>query len=165
MQLQVEAYADRTFEGAVTRVSPMVDRLSRTFQIEAVVPNRSRELKAGGFAKAAILTRVDPQGKTVPVEALVTAVGVTKVFVVEKGAAHAVLVAPGVTGRGWVEVSGSLKADSQVITSGHNNLAEGMLVTVHKTDESAPGDQERRLSIGGPSANLPSPSPLPDGEG
>jgi len=137
VQLQVEAYGDRTFEGVVTRVSPTVDRLSRTFQIEAVVPNKSRELKAGGFAKAAILTRVDPQGKTVPVEALVTMVGVTKVFVVEKGAAHAVLVTPGISGRGWVEVSGSLKSDSQVITSGHNNLAEGTLVTVHQPNASA----------------------------
>ena len=35
---QVEAYADRTFEGAVTRVGPMVDRLSRTFQIEVRCP-------------------------------------------------------------------------------------------------------------------------------
>jgi RND family efflux transporter MFP subunit len=137
VQLQVEAYADRTFEGTIARVSPMVDRLSRTFEIEAAVPNKLRELKAGGFAKAAILTRVDPQGKTVPVEALVTMVGVSKVFVVEKGAAHAVLVSPGVSGRGWVEVSGDLPAGSQVITSGHNNLAEGTPVTVHKPDANA----------------------------
>jgi membrane fusion protein (multidrug efflux system) len=137
VQLQVEAYADRTFEGTVARVSPMVDRLSRTFEIEATVPNRSRELKAGGFAKAAILTRVDPQGKTVPVEALVTMVGVNKVFVVEKGVAHAVLVTPGVSGHGWVEVSGNLPVGSQVITSGHDNLAEGTPITVHKTNPSA----------------------------
>jgi multidrug efflux pump subunit AcrA (membrane-fusion protein) len=144
VQLQVEAYADRTFEGTVARVCPMVDRLSRTFEIEALVPNKSRELKAGGFAKAAILTRVDPQGKTVPVEALLTMVGVTKVFVVEKGAAHAVLVTPGVSGRGWVEVSGNLPAGSQVITSGHNNLAEGTLVTVHQADASAQAVSEYR---------------------
>ena len=144
VQLQVEAYADRTFEGTVARVSPMVDRLSRTFQIEALVPNKARELKAGGFAKAAILTRVDPQGKTVPVEALVSMVGVTKVFVVEKGAAHAVLVTPGVSGRGWVEVSGNLPAGSQVITSGHNNLAEGTLVTVHKADATVQAVSEYR---------------------
>ena len=144
VQLQVEAYADRTFEGTVARVSPMVDRLSRTFQIEALVPNKARELKAGGFAKAAILTRVDPQGKTVPVEPLVSMVGVTKVFVVEKGAAHAVLVTPGVSGRGWVEVSGNLPAGSQVITSGHNNLAEGTLVTVHKADATVQAVSEYR---------------------
>jgi RND family efflux transporter MFP subunit len=144
VQLQVEAYAERTFEGTVARVCPMVDRLSRTFEIEALVPNKSRELKAGGFAKAALLTRVDPQGKTVPVESLVTMVGVTKVFVVEKGAAHAVLVTPGVSGRGWVEVSGNLSAGSQVITSGHNNLAEGTLVTVHQADASAQAVSEYR---------------------
>jgi RND family efflux transporter MFP subunit len=145
VQLQVEAYPDRPFEGVVTRVSPTVDRTSRTFQIEAAVPNQSRELKAGGFAKAAILTRVDPQAKTVPVEAVVTMVGVTKVFVADKGKAHAVIVTPGVSGRGWVEILGDLQLGSQVITSGQNNLAEGTPVLVHKPDENARTITSREL--------------------
>lgn len=134
VQLQVEAYPDKVFEGVITRVSPTVDRVSRTFQVEVAVGNKERELKAGGFAKAAILTRVDPQARTVPVEAVITTVGVTKVFVVEKGAAHAVTITPGVSGRGWVEVLGELKPDSQVITSGQNNLAEGVPVVIHKPE-------------------------------
>ncbi|MGD0654813.1 MAG: efflux RND transporter periplasmic adaptor subunit [Thermoguttaceae bacterium] len=130
VQIRSEAYHDRVFDGIVSRVSPTVDRLSRTFQIEVLVPNLARELKPGGFAKASILTRVETQAKTVPSEALVTAVGTTKVFVVEDGKAHAVEVKTGVAGRNWVEITSQLDLNSQVITSGQNQLAEGTKVKV-----------------------------------
>jgi multidrug efflux pump subunit AcrA (membrane-fusion protein) len=130
VQLRVEAYPDKVFEGLVSRVSPTVDRLSRTFQVEVLVPNLARELKPGGFAKASILTRVETQAKTVPVEALVTAVGATKIFVVQDGMAHAVEVKTGVAERKWVEISSELDLNSQVITSGQNQLAEGTKVKI-----------------------------------
>ncbi|MGD0381964.1 MAG: efflux RND transporter periplasmic adaptor subunit [Thermoguttaceae bacterium] len=130
VQIHSEAYQDKVFEGIVSRVSPTVDRLSRTFQIEVLVPNLARELKPGGFAKASILTRVETQAKTVPSEALVTAVGTTKVFVVEDGKAHAMEVKTGVAGRNWVEITSQLDLNSQVITSGQNQLAEGTKVKI-----------------------------------
>jgi RND family efflux transporter MFP subunit len=130
VQIRVEAYPEKVFQGVVSRVSPTVDRLSRTFQIEALVPNQSRELKPGGFAKASILSRVETQAKTVPVEALVTAVGTTKIFVVKGGAAHALEVKTGAAEKTWVEISADLDPDSQVITSGQNQLAEGTKVKV-----------------------------------
>jgi len=130
VQVRVEAWPDRVFEGRIARVSPTVDRASRTFQIEARVPNASRELKAGGFAKISILTHVDPNGLTVPVESLVSFAGTTKVYVVRDAKAQAVPVTPGASGRGWIEVRGSLTAADQVITSGHNRLADGVPVTV-----------------------------------
>jgi multidrug efflux pump subunit AcrA (membrane-fusion protein) len=130
VQIRVEAYQDKVFEGAVSRVSPTVDRLSRTFQVEVLVPNLVRELKPGGFAKASILTRVETQAKTVPVEALVTAVGTTKIFVVEDGKAHALEVKTGVADRKWVEITSELNPNCQVITSGQNQLAEGTKVKI-----------------------------------
>jgi multidrug efflux pump subunit AcrA (membrane-fusion protein) len=130
VQIHTEAYQDKVFEGTVSRVSPTVDRLSRTFQVEVLAPNLQRELKPGGFAKASILTRVETQAKTVPVEALVTAVGTTKVFVVEDGKAHAVEVKTGIAERKWVEITSELDPNSQLITSGQNQLAEGTKVKV-----------------------------------
>ncbi len=130
VQLHVEAYPDKIFEGIISRVGPTVDRLSRTFQIEVLVPNLSRELKPGGFAKGSILTRIDTQAKTVPVEALVTAVGTTKIFVVQDGKAHVVEVKTGVAERQWVEILSELDLNSQVITSGQNQLTEGTRVKI-----------------------------------
>jgi multidrug efflux pump subunit AcrA (membrane-fusion protein) len=130
VQIHSEAYPDKVFQGTVSRVSPTVDRLSRTFQIEVLAPNLARELKPGGFAKASILTRVETQAKTVPVEALVTAAGTTRIFVVNGGTARAIEVKTGMAERKWVEIVSPLDTNSMVITSGQNQLADGTKVKV-----------------------------------
>ena len=133
-EIHVDAYPDRVFAGEVLRINPMIDRSSRTFEVEIVVDNPKRELKAGGFAKVDVLTHVDTEAWTVPAEALVTYAGSTRLFVVRDGKAHAVTAATGVEGRGWLELVGSakteLRADDQVITSGQDKLAEGVAVHV-----------------------------------
>ncbi|MGW8256262.1 MAG: efflux RND transporter periplasmic adaptor subunit [Thermoguttaceae bacterium] len=130
VQLHVDAYPEKIFEGKVSRISPTVDRLSRTFQIEVLVPNLSRELKPGGFAKGSILTKVDASAKTVPLEALITSVGTTKIFVVRDGKAHAVEVKTGVSENQWVEITSDLDPSSRIITSGQNQLTEGVAVKI-----------------------------------
>jgi multidrug efflux pump subunit AcrA (membrane-fusion protein) len=133
-EVRVEAYPDRVFPAEVMHISPMIDRTSRTFQVELYVENPQRELKAGGFAKVEILSHVDPRAWTVPAEALVSYAGSTKIFVIRDGKAHAVPVATGVEGRGWLELvrsfSPDLRQDDQVITSGQEKLAEGVTVAV-----------------------------------
>jgi RND family efflux transporter MFP subunit len=127
--LEVECCPGERFVGTVARVNPSVDRASRTFLVEIHVANADRRLRAGSFARAQILTRIDPQARTVPEEALVRFAGVTKVFVVERGQARAVPVTTGVSGtdggRAWVEVAGALPPAAQVVTSGQAQLADG----------------------------------------
>jgi RND family efflux transporter MFP subunit len=138
-EVHVEAYPDRVFPGVVTRVNPMVDRTSRTFEVEVRVDNAKRDLKAGGFGKVAILTHEDPQAWTVPIESTVTFVGSTKVFVIRDGKAHAVVVTPGLQGQRWIELvrsaSPELRLEDQVITSGLEKLAEGVAVRVKESNE------------------------------
>lgn len=132
VKLQVEAYPTNVFDGRVTRVNPTVDAASRTFTIEAIVDNTEHRLKAGSFAKLGILTRVDEQARTVPLEALVTFAGVNKVFEIRDGKAHAVEVRPGIHGAGWVEVVGDFQNEHQIITSGHSQLANGTPVRIRE---------------------------------
>ncbi len=133
VEVSVEAYPGETFGGVVSRMNPTVDRASRTFQLEVMVANPERRLKAGSFAKASVLTHEDSQAPTIPEEALVTFAGVTKVFVVADGRAQAVPVQPGVRmeidgakhAEHWVEVLGELPPGSEVVTSGQTQLADG----------------------------------------
>jgi hypothetical protein len=78
---------------------------------------------------------------TVPIEAVISFVGSTKVFVIRAGKAHAVLVTPGLEGQGWLEIvrsaSPELRLEDQVVTSGLEKLAEGVPVRVRETGESA----------------------------
>jgi membrane fusion protein (multidrug efflux system) len=131
--IRVDAHPRRVFQGKLTRLSPTVDRSARTFQIEVTVPNGERLLRPGGFGKGEILTREESRVLTVSPAAVVTLVGSSKVFVVYEGKARAVPVALGVEGPGWVELlefdPRLLNAESLVIASGHNLLAEGIPVT------------------------------------
>jgi RND family efflux transporter MFP subunit len=140
-QIRLEAYPERVFEGQVSRIHPTVDPVSRTFEIEVLVPNQERLLKAGSFAKAEILTRVDARAIVVPVEALVTYAGVDKVFQVRAGKAHEVKVALGEQGRGWLELVGPLEPGSLVVTSGQSQLADGTPVRLRERGPAAAAEE------------------------
>jgi multidrug efflux pump subunit AcrA (membrane-fusion protein) len=132
VEVRVEAFPDKVFPGVVTRVNPTVDTLNRTFQVEVEVPNCDRRLKAGGFAKAEILTRTDAGVLTVPPAAVVTFAGVNKVFVAEGEKAKAIEVRLGQRDRDWVEVIGRIPPDSPVITSGFSQLVDGSPIRVRE---------------------------------
>jgi multidrug efflux pump subunit AcrA (membrane-fusion protein) len=128
--VRVEAHPNRVFTGVVSRVNPTVDAVNRTFMVEIEVPNAARELAAGGFAQAEILTRTDTGVITVPPEAIVSFAGVTKVFVAEGSTARAVEIEVGLREREWVEVRGALAPDAKVITSGQSQLVEGSAIRI-----------------------------------
>jgi multidrug efflux pump subunit AcrA (membrane-fusion protein) len=143
VEVHAEAYPEQLFHGKVKRISPTVDKLNRTFQVEICVPNPDRLLRAGGFAKLSIVTQCDARAMAVPLEAVVTFAGVNKVFVIQGGKAHAVEVALGIDGcdkgedgKRWVEVApqkvGELPPGSYVVTSGQTQLAEDVRAEVRR---------------------------------
>jgi len=145
VRVSVASHPDVTFDGKVTRINPSVEPASRTFQIEAVLPNEKKLLRPGGFAKASIVTDQKSRATVVPIESVGQFAGVTKLFVVKDGQAHAVSdVVTGVEGRGWIEVSSaSIPESGQVVTTGQTQLADGTPVVI-RTPEPAgkPGKPE-----------------------
>jgi RND family efflux transporter MFP subunit len=133
-QIRVEAYEDQPFTGTVLRVSPIVDRLSRTFQVEILVRNPARELKSGGFAKAAILVDENAQALTVPQSVVVSFAGSKRVFLLQGNKVFAVPVSTGLEGRDWVEIVNPdarlRQSGARVVVSNQGLLADGMTVTV-----------------------------------
>lgn len=143
VRISVASHPDAPFEGTVARINPAVDPVSRTFQVEAQVPNERRLLRPGGFAKATIVTESASDAAVVPIEAIVQFAGVTKLFLVENGHARAINdIVTGVEGQGWVEVSSkSLPATGDVVTTGQRLLADGTPVVVRGAEPApeAPG--------------------------
>jgi RND family efflux transporter MFP subunit len=133
-QVQVSTAAHpQPITGRVARINPTVDPVNRTFQVEIEVPNADGKLKPGSFAKAAILTKLDSDVATVPLEALTTFAGITKVFVVEDGHAKEVRVTLGVQNTEWVEIAQPpLSRDASVVLSGQSALAEGTPIAVRR---------------------------------
>lgn len=142
-KVRVEAYADE-FTGRVTRINPQIDPASRTFTVEVLIPNSAHRLKAGAFARASVLTRVDDRVVFVPREAVVNFAGVSKVFTVGadgKAIEHAVEVndaapvsrdatrrasASGDHELDLVEVIRGLDGTESVVVEGASKLATGV---------------------------------------
>ncbi len=121
------------FEGKVTRINPAIEPATRTFEVEVQVPNSQRKLHPGGFAKAYIETSKDPNAQVVPISALVTFAGITKIYIVEDGKAKAITVTLGVQTADWVEIlTPQLPVNAQVITSGQSALADGSPVAIRE---------------------------------
>jgi membrane fusion protein, multidrug efflux system len=133
VQIRVDAYPDILFQGRLVRVSPAANAENRSITVEAEVPNPGRELKAGFFASANIVTRADDQALVVPETAVINFAGVTKLFVVRDGIAYERHVRVGERDdQGLVEVIAGLRADETVATSGLAKLESGMAVAVRK---------------------------------
>jgi multidrug resistance efflux pump len=150
VDLNVEYSPGKPFQGSVARISPVVDRTSRTFEVEINVPNEDRQLSAGSFVRATIRTSIDEQAPTVPEQALVQMAGVTKVFVVRDDVAHEVQVKPhgqvsvpgGRYAEPWIEIEGDLPAHAMVVTSGFALLSEGSPVRIRPAGVVAARAQE-----------------------
>lgn len=128
----------RPFDGTVTRINPAVDPTTRTFEVEVLIFNPRGELKPGGFAKAAILTRLEKDAATVPLSSLVSFAGINKIFVTENGKAKEVRITQGVQTTGWVEItSPTLPRGAQVITSGQTVLSQDTPVVVRAAEKGA----------------------------
>ena len=57
VEISVLSYPGRTFAGAVSRLNPVVDPVSRTMEVRIRVDNSAHALKPGMFASARILLR------------------------------------------------------------------------------------------------------------
>ncbi len=130
VELAVDGQAGRVFRGTLSRISPSSTVANRAVQVEVLFPNAGRELKPGFFGKGAVLLRVDPNGVTVPKEALVTFAGVDKLYVIEGGKAVERKVKPGSDLGTRVEIAEGLKAGEPVAITNTGKLFTGAAVTV-----------------------------------
>jgi RND family efflux transporter MFP subunit len=114
VKVQVEAYPDRAFEGAVSRMNPSVDPQTRSFDVEALLENRDGVLKPGFFARASIVSSRVDQALVVPQDALRYLYGVYKVYTVEQRALRETEVKLGAREGADVEIVSGLKEGAHV---------------------------------------------------
>jgi RND family efflux transporter MFP subunit len=141
VQFRVEAYPTEAFVGKVSTIDPAVDLASRTFLVEALVDNASYglRLRPGSFVPGEVLTRKEPNRLVVPLDAVTSFVGVTKVYKIVDGKAKSVDVVTGqqVTLKDdagkdapWLEiVKGDLAPGDALATTGLTKLVDGSPVT------------------------------------
>jgi RND family efflux transporter MFP subunit len=139
VRAHVEAYPD-TFTGEVRRLSPRVDPDSRTFLMEAEIPNPDGRLKPGGFARGRIDTVLEHDVLFVPTSAIHSFAGVKRIFTVSDGRAVEHRVQTGVEVDNSVELIGvQLPADARVIVEGVSRISAGAAVTVRTSSPPVAG--------------------------
>lgn len=131
VQFQVESMPDTKFEGTLTRISPSVDKNSRSLMVEAAVKNPKLQLKPGMFVRAVINTNVKNSVLMVPQKSVLTAAGLNKVYLFIDGQARAKEIKVGRRDGEMIEVLEGLKVDDQVITNDVDKLADGSPVKRH----------------------------------
>jgi RND family efflux transporter MFP subunit len=82
IDVTVEAFPDRKFQGKIWRINPSVDAATRTFDVEGLVENHQSLLKPGFFTKSSILTSKVEKVLVIPRRSMSYAYGIYKVYVV-----------------------------------------------------------------------------------
>jgi multidrug resistance efflux pump len=130
VRIETDANPGDQFNGQVVRVAPAIAAETRSFAIEAAVPNPVGALKAGAFAKAEILVREDTRIPFIPEDTVVSLAGITKVFVLADGKVTERTVRLGSRRDGMVEVLEGVKPGERLAHSNLEQLADGQRVTV-----------------------------------
>jgi RND family efflux transporter MFP subunit len=138
MPVRAEALPEAEFSGRVTRISPVADPKSRTFDVELSVPNRGNRLKAGMIASVTL--QGSPQTKqvlVVPLNAVVRSTRDPKsyaVFVVREQAGKQIArlrdVQLGEAFGNRVACPSGVELGERVVTNGSQLIRDGEAVRV-----------------------------------
>jgi membrane fusion protein (multidrug efflux system) len=139
----VDALGGEHFTGTISRISPTVDPKTGTFRARVEVPDPTRRLKPGMFARVNIVYERRENALQLPRSAILDADGEQSVFVVADGKAQQRPVTTGLANNGWVEVVGGLDGDERVVVVGQGGLKTGTAVKVVEaaTASAGPADE------------------------
>jgi membrane fusion protein, multidrug efflux system len=123
------AYPDRRFTGTVSAVGTRVDALSRSFTIEASIPNEDRALTTGMFMGVSIVLE-ERQSVGVPEVAVVNEGDRAYVFVADGEIARRRDIETGLRQGERVEVLSGIAEGESVVVSGLQSLSDGERIEV-----------------------------------
>jgi RND family efflux transporter MFP subunit len=128
VDLRVEAYPGETFRGRLDRINPSVSPDTRTFEIEALVPNSDGRLKPGFFVEGSLPSEIEERALTIPPEAVNYRYGVYKVFLVNGDRVEEREIKPGQQQERRVEILEGLRAGDRVAVAVRGQLSSGDIV-------------------------------------
>jgi membrane fusion protein, multidrug efflux system len=130
LTVTLDAFPNKTFEGKVLAVNPLVDAAGRSVVIRAVVSNPDTSLRPGMFARVRLITRDEKQALVIPEQAIVPQGDEQYVFRVVDGKVTRVKVEVGQRRDGKVEIVKGLEPNDVVVTAGQLKLRDGGPVTI-----------------------------------
>ena len=132
IQFTVKAFSEEKYLAILRFISPTADPNTRNVKMKALVQNPDYRLKPGFFAEVSIQTGGNPAALIIPESALFSQEGKLFTYTVQDGTAKRKEVETGVRFDGKVEILKGIQKGESVVTTGHEQLNEGMKVKVNK---------------------------------
>lgn len=131
VRVVADIYPDKAFEGKVTRIAPAINPMTRSFDVEVTVPNRSLTLRPGMFARTTF-NMGEVRGVTVHDLAIQKQAGTNEryLFVVDEGRAYRRVVVPGRQVGDRIEIVSGVEAGEEIIFAGMARLRDGIEVEI-----------------------------------
>jgi len=146
--IRVSAYPEKVFTGLVSRISPVLDPMTRMASVEVTIDNKEKMLKSGMFARIEIITGtledvlLVPRFATMESTSLLREAGRDRVekkyfvFVAEGDSAVKRELDVDYVNHVNIAVKGGVAAGEKLVVEGQNNLKNGIAITIVKEDTS-----------------------------
>ena len=130
--------ASEHYQGSIARTARAIDPSTRTLQVEIRVPNPGGELFSGAYVQAELPIKGDRAATVVPTNVLLFRPDGPRVAVVDQsGRVRLAAVKLGTDYGTSVEVLTGLSATDRIIVNPADSLADGDVVTLVRTPQSA----------------------------
>lgn len=130
LQVRVETFPNRGFEGEVYAIDPRLDETARALRVRGQLPNPGGELRPGMFARVELAVAERSDAIWVPEEALVPQGNERFVYRIENGKALLTRIEIGGRRVGEVEILNGLKAGDSIVTAGQTRLRDQAAVLI-----------------------------------
>jgi len=137
VRISVDAFADRTFTGAVHSIYPALDEQTRTLQVEIRLSNEQMLLKPGMFARVVLITKQKSDAVVIARDVVLGGRIDDKpyVYVVNGEVARKRFVRIGLKqGDKW-EITENLQPGETVVVNGMNYLIDGTRVEIVRMED------------------------------
>ena len=133
----VDAYSDKTFEGVIENVAPLVAGTSRTATARVRLENPERLLLPGMFARIRVLLYSKKNTLVVPTDSIQGSEGEQFIYIVnpEKNIAEKRAITIGYTRPDYSQIDAGLTEGEIVAISGLERLEDGKTVRLLETQE------------------------------
>ncbi|MEZ8476381.1 efflux RND transporter periplasmic adaptor subunit [Vibrio cyclitrophicus] len=145
----VDAYPEKPFEGSISAIEPAVSIQSGLIQVQADIPNNDGKLRSGMFARANIILPKLENQVPLPQTAITFTLYGDNVYIlteedgVQRVAQHVVKV--GERTADIAHILEGVKAGDTVVTSGQVRLSNGAKVKIVESDSITPPSETPKL--------------------
>ncbi|MEW5950611.1 MAG: efflux RND transporter periplasmic adaptor subunit [Elusimicrobiota bacterium] len=135
VSFKVETYPDKVFSAKIEKISPVVDKVSKTSLVEAVADNSSGYLKSGMFCEARVALKEVDNAYAVPLSAIVYKEKVPYIYVLDESghSVKEVKASLGISDSQYAQVK-NINLKDKIITVGLYGIYDKAKVYISEND-------------------------------